>query len=333
MGPLWVQLKTQYAKPNIKAGFFFILGILAALGFQYITTTRYSGQIGKTMSRDFTPENDSHLGPLISPQEEYQGINDRNALDLKKQVATYIYTQKGASHISHASVYFRDLSNGPWFGINETERFLPGSLLKVPLAMSVMKLAEKNPQLLDLKIKYTHTDQNRVGKNTYTEGEMYTMRQLLEHMLMDSDNASTLTISDFMDSGYVFDSYRELGIEIPDTEDYKISVRNYASFFRILYNASYLTRSSSEYLLELLAKSNFDEGITTGIPREITVANKYGIREVGNEQQLHDCGIVYYPNRPYMICIMTQGNDLKNLAESIQKISAIVYKKIESQKD
>jgi len=41
--------------------------------------------------------------------------------------------------------------------------------------------------------------------------------------------------------------------------------------------------------------------------------------------QLHDCGIVYYPQRPYVICVMTKGRDLDVLKNVIKGISEIVY--------
>lgn len=42
-------------------------------------------------------------------------------------------------------------------------------------------------------------------------------------------------------------------------------------------------------------------------------------------KELHDCGIIYYPERPYLLCVMTEGNDLNELAGVIQNISKTVY--------
>jgi hypothetical protein len=43
------------------------------------------------------------------------------------------------------------------------------------------------------------------------------------------------------------------------------------------------------------------------------------------ERQLHDCGIVYAPGKPYLICIMTRGSDFKRLSPVIAQISKQVY--------
>ena len=41
--------------------------------------------------------------------------------------------------------------------------------------------------------------------------------------------------------------------------------------------------------------------------------------------ELHDCGIVYHPQNPYIICIMTKGGDINSEKLQIQKISKAVY--------
>ena len=107
--------------------------------------------------------------------------------------------------------------------------------------------------------------------------------------------------------------FTDLGITIPGvrgTEDY-MSVSDYASFFRILYNASYLTKDDSQKALDLLTKVDFADGIRAGVPKGVPVANKFGERSVNGLQQLHDCGIVYYNNHPYLLCIMSRGSDFK----------------------
>lgn len=105
--------------------------------------------------------------------------------------------------------------------------------------------------------------------------------------------------------------FNDLGIPLPRDIDYALSVKEYASFFRILYNASYLTRENSEMALKLLSESKFRGGLAGKIPSDIVIAHKFGEREMIDENgssinQLHDCGIVYYTPYPYLICIMTR---------------------------
>ena len=49
-----------------------------------------------------------------------------------------------------------------------------------------------------------------------------------------------------------------------------------------------------------------------------------------NIRQLHDCGIIYYPNNTYLLCIMTRGKDFKQLESVIAGISKTVYEVVAS---
>ena len=109
-----------------------------------------------------------------------------------------------------------------------------------------------------------------------------------------------------------------------------MSVKTYAYFFRILYNATYLGHTYSEKALELLNNREFPDGIVAGVPENIPVAHKFGERTVESPEgivtteELHDCGIVYYPSKPYILCVMTKGTDIASLKEIIKTISKTV---------
>lgn len=125
--------------------------------------------------------------------------------------------------------------------------------------------------------------------------------------------------------------YTDLGIEIPgirNVDDF-MSVKDYASFFRVLYNASYLNREMSEKALDLLSKTDFEDGIVKNLPRNIKVSQKFGERRIDDISQLHDCGIVYKSKNPYLICVMTRGRSIDDLKKVIQNLSFETYTSIE----
>ena len=107
-----------------------------------------------------------------------------------------------------------------------------------------------------------------------------------------------------------------------------MTTAEYAKIFINLHNAEYLTKDKSNYALLLLSQTTFYEGIVHGVPITIKVAHKFGERETMYSQQLHDCGIVYYPEHPYVLCIMTNGKDTKTLSKVISGISETVYRDV-----
>jgi len=252
---------------------------------------------------------------------------------LTSEITSFLEQKKREGKVSEGSVYFRDLNNGPWFGINEFFEFSPASLLKVPLAMAYFHAAENNPDLLTQQIEFNGPRGISVvhypPKLPLEEQKIYSVTELITRMLQDSDNDATNILAQFLPKDQINEVYKDLGIQtVVDYDTYRISVRDYASFLRILYNSTYLSQESSEELLAMMSNSSFTQGISAGVPNNIKVVQKFGERTLDEQQgvyQLHNCGIVYAPEQPYMLCVMTQGNDYDELANVIKEVSSRVY--------
>ena len=152
-------------------------------------------------------------------------------------------------------------------------------------------------------------------------------------MIVDSDNNAKNVLLNSIGEFDINQIYTDLGIAIPGTrgtEDF-MSVKEYAAFFRILYNASYLNKEMSQKALNLLLSTDYADGLVAGVPKEMKVAQKFGERRMEDVNQLHDCGIVYYPQKPYLICVMTRGNDFKTQGRIIADISRVIYSNIKEQ--
>lgn len=109
-----------------------------------------------------------------------------------------------------------------------------------------------------------------------------------------------------------------------------MSPKSYAFFYRVLYGSTYLTRAMSEKALELLTTPDFTDGLVAGVPAHTTVAQKFGEHSFEGvpdteSKQLHDCGIVYHPEHPYLLCVMTKGSDFQRLSKVIKEVSETVY--------
>jgi beta-lactamase class A len=316
---------------------FVCVGLLFGYGIahfqeQYSSNTRR--EIGEFR---FGTSTSKLINPLLECELGEEYISKNSIKPFKKSVENKIdyFTDNG--YISHVSYYFRDLNNGTWFGINEKEEFSPASLLKVPLLIHLLEHADQDPRLLNKEIKYTNNiingAQHIVPEDPIKVGNTYTLGNLAEKMIIESDNNAAILIAQTLGEQEFKDFFSNLGLARPQsTDDYYINVRDYASFFRILFNASYLPHRSSEAALGLLTQTKFNEGIVAGVPDGIVIAHKFGERKAGDEEQLHDCGIVYYPRSPYLVCIMTRGENHEKLAAVISDLSRLTFSEVKKQK-
>lgn len=275
------------------------------------------------------------INPLLSCGEgNFNHLGNDETIALEKKLASFVETEKAAGRINDAGVYFRELNGGPWVGVDFEQQFTPGSLLKVPLAISVYQQAERDPLLLSRVIEYEGGD---AGAPQFYEAARimpgaYTVEELIRAMLVNSDNNAALLLAQVIGNEQLDSSYSHLGIKAPRFgSDYETSVRTYASFFRILYNSTYLDRAHSERMLSLLSETAFTDGIVAGVPAGTKVAHKFGERSLESEGtvQLHDCGIVYHPQQPYLLCVMMRGSDFTTIATAIAGISRLAYSSID----
>lgn len=260
--------------------------------------------------------------------------NLREMIALEKQIKEEINKHLVNKSATYVSVYYRDLLNGHWIGINETQRYSPASLLKLPILIAALKQAEEDSSFLSRRITINAVGdkmKQNLGTNNFSleAGNTYTIDDLLNYMIIFSDNQCKNIVVEQMDQKYLMEIFYDLGIDInkyKENEDF-LSVKEYATYYRLLFNATYLTKMHSNYALYVLSKSRFKKGIVAGVPDSVTVAHKFGERAYseGNLKQLHDCGIIYVPNKPYLLCVMVKGSDFMAMEKVISGISKILY--------
>lgn len=160
------------------------------------------------------------------------------------------------------------------------------------------------------------------------------MRQLLENMITYSDNASTYMLLDKINAlgmrhnSNTFADFGTMQLLLSGELD-NTRLISLVNIFVALYNANYLSEEASQYALELLSHTAYGDGIAAGVPNDIRVAHKFGVRfaagQKGARDELHDCGIVYHPSSPYVLCVLTAGADEEVAGAAIRDLSAAVY--------
>lgn len=282
--------------------------------------------------------NYTYINPLLEC-EVAEGSVDARKENFRDDLERFVVDLKKNNQLTDAAVYFRDLNNGPTFGVNETGEFFPASLLKVPVLMAYYHWAETEPALMRVQIPYDAPQDfgitpTIIPRESLVLGQSYTVEELIRRMIVFSDNQALGLLTSRLPIARVQNLFAMLGVgeDVLVNPDAKLTVKEYAGFFRILFNSSYLSRESSEKALALLASTDYNDALLAGVATGVSVAHKFGEAGTGNvERQLHDCGIVYFPNHPYLACIMTRGSDTQVLKKSIVDISRFIYDKIDEQ--
>ncbi|MEK9174054.1 MAG: serine hydrolase, partial [Patescibacteria group bacterium] len=258
----------------------------------------------------------SYINPLLEC-EVAEGAIDAHKENFQDDLESFVETLKKDQKLTDTAVYFRDLNNGPTFGVNEKEEFFPASLLKVPVMMVYYHASEQDPNILETEILYEKPKDfgftpTIVPREELVPGQSYQVEELIRRMIIHSDNQALFLLSSRLPLESIGGLFSILGVgeDVLTNPDAKLTVKEYAGFFRTLFNSSYLSRENSEKALALLAMTDYQDALVAGVPADTKVSHKFG--EAGTadvERQLHDCGIVYLPNHPYLACIMTRGKN------------------------
>ena len=336
------QKQRWYANPRVMWAFCVaVMGAAFALGWYLHGTQSFATPRPLRLTGDY-----HFISPLLSCN-----INSTNAFpqsqSLNGQIQSVITAHQNNGDIEKASVYLADFSSGKWANVNGSAKYYPSSLGKVPIMMAYLAMAENLSTPLDRMASYPvsspdlNAQQEIAPEHVIVPGKNYTVSDLIQYMIKYSDNNAAQVLYDLADQSDLEGVYSNLEIPLVDsvttsTLDF-MTPQQYSILFRTLYNSTYLSRDASEDALNLMSQTSFTQGIVAGVPSSTVVSHKFGIVSfttggVTQERELHDCGIVYAPGHPYLVCIMTRGSSsLANMEGTIADISQAAYKAVEAQ--
>jgi beta-lactamase class A len=238
------------------------------------------------------------------------------------------------------SIYFEYLPTGANIAINKDEKIWPASLIKIPIAMAIMKKIQDKKWNITNELVILDQDKDSEYGALYQEpsGTTHTIQKFLEETLINSDNTAHFVLLRNLDGGELEDVYIHLGMDdiidalkkSPKKEaetDNRITAKRYSIFFRSLYNSTYLSQEYSQLFLSILERAPH-ELLSAGIPETVPFVHKTGVRV--DEAVRADSGIVYLPGRPYIITVMLQQKDKGKLNDKVvnelfESISKEVY--------
>lgn len=261
------------------------------------------------------------------PQEHFIVNLEPLRIDLRD------YIQKEGTH--SISLYFEFLNTGGNIAINPDLAIWPASLAKLPLAMAVTKKAERGIWNLDDQLVLLEIDRDRQWGTLYKNplGTTFTIETLLKELLINSDNTAYKILLRNTDPSELEDIVEEMGLEELFAPDGKVSAKEYSRLLRSLYTSSFLQREYSQKILLWLTESSSRDFLARGLPSTVPFAHKIGENVTVNVYA--DSGIVYLPNRPYLITVMIQGagsteEDKKRAQEIMKTVSEKIYAYVQS---
>lgn len=305
----------------------FLLGLL--MGY-FVVDKKYKNFIYSFTSIR-TGETDGYVRSLLgTDSDEATTIGVYN--EVKRDVVKIAEEYSRRGELDEYGVYVKSLVYPLWFGINERNEFLPASLYKLPVAMAVYRDLENGKISRDEKLLYTREMETILKKDSYflpttlQAGHEYSVIDLIKRMIGESDNGAKDLLVSAVSEETLAETFKLASLD-GSIKFTHISPWMYSFYLRILYNTTYINSLNSEELLSYLESSTYKNALVKGVPDDIKVAHKYGLynNEAGG-LELHDCGIFYATEDPYILCVMTKGRNLEELEAFIAKVSEKVYK-------
>jgi len=243
--------------------------------------------------------------------------------DLKRSLSFIIGSTRG-----QFALYYEDLTTGASIGINEQEEFVPVSLLKVPLMIATLKSVETGSVSLDQTVTLQKEDIDSNSGVLWKQGAGYqiTVKDLLINLIQHSDNTAVYALSrHVVTDEMVAESRATLGLNSTSgaNDSNNITPKEYSDMLRGLYFSNYLRKPFSELALTIMLNTDYNSQLPAGVPKNIQVAHKIGVYTT--EGYYHDCGIIYAPGKPYILCVMSKNTDAVEADKVISQISRIVY--------
>ncbi len=244
-------------------------------------------------------ENFKEEYPLLDPMRFF--AHPRDLLTTVQPIREELGTLFETENLEATSLYFEYLNTGANISINQDVRILPASLIKVPLAMAVMKKIEQWDWKLHNELIMMKEDRDTDWWDVYKYpiGTPITIENLLTEMLLHSDNTAYRILYRNLSLDEVKDVFGALGLDDFFDQQWKITAKEYTRLIRSLYTANYINPTHSQFLLDILSRTDYDDYLWQGIPEWIKFAHK--IWENEWKTVILDAGLVYLWDRTYLI--------------------------------
>lgn len=231
--------------------------------------------------------------------------------------------------------YYLDLSSGRSWGWKAEDDFPAASVIKVPIFLAVLQAAQAGRISLEQKRAVRLTDHVGGAGVIFElhEGIELTLTDFCRLMIVISDNVASNVLLDSLPEGELQALFQRLGMlktvlgrrfmEMPRPgHDNRTTAMDMGRCLAALAQGEVLDKSHTQQALAVLRRQQYREKIPQRLPPELSVAHKTG--ELDGVR--HDVALVEVPERPYVLCLLTQKGAASWLVDMhLAELSELVY--------
>ncbi len=250
------------------------------------------------------------------------GSWDPDYTGIQKDVQDYINSLAGVGQ--EWGVFFKDLTSGKTFGVNENLQVPAASTVKVSVVLYASNLVSRGELSWNERLTYYAGRDWRGGAGvlqyTAKDGDTFTIRELAEKAITHSDNVAWKMLEARLGKQNLINFMKETGGQTVYPGGQNISTpRDNAIYMEAALNFS-KSNAEGEKLMFDLAHTIWNTGLNRYIT-EVQVAHKEGdIMGVAD-----DVGVVY-ADKPYILSVMSKGHDdVEAGFERIGEISRMIF--------
>ena len=259
-----------------------------------------------------------------------QAAFDRMTAELGKMASRYP---------GRVAITLKDMKSGRRWDYHPDDLFPAASLIKVPVLVATFYKIREGKLSLDEKMIISR--RNRVGGSGSlkwrNDGVKLTVRELLVHMIAESDNTATKMILDRLGMGYVQQQFPRMGLLYTGIYEDGMSIKggrvmheNYTTaremtmLLEKIYKGEAVDKESSALMLQILKHPKPKASrLAKGLPADWEIAHKTGLLR----QACHDTALFLTPDGAYAMTVLTGQNRSYGTAKDfITKLGKVTFK-------
>ena len=229
----------------------------------------------------------------------------------------------------HLGLYYKNLVTGDTFGVREDECYGAASVIKLPLFLHVLALAEQGALSLEDRIVTEQSD--KVGGcgalKMFTGAVETDIRTLCELMICLSDNTATNRLLRHCTLAGVEQGMLSMGMQktkirrfLFDHVSSAAGIQNsicpveLGELLERLYHGQVVSPEADAYAMQVLEKQQINHKMNGKLSWEVSLAHKTG----EDDGLSNDVGIVFAP-QPFVVCFAGHKTDVYRWEDLIRR--------------